>query len=225
MNVYAMIKNIGNFPFLSRNRSSVVDYFLLKNDDHFDVLLPNEYSDHCALHVSIKTTRPAVEQTNQNKSSELYLKWDESLVQTFRTDLLNNISQLRLLTNNLEIARLVSQYKVSLPLCKTSHLKRSEKIGKYQQAYLINVNKTKTGLILNAMRHAGNLIEPETNMYGTEMIIMEIIIFLKNNSTIKLEINVRSNILRVSKLAKSDPKRFSQNINSQVKKIHKIQTV
>ena len=80
---------------------------MLKNDDfvnidHFDVLLPNEYSDHCALYISIKRTRPPVEQTNQNKSSELYLRWDESLGQIFRTDLLNNVSQIRLLTNNLE---------------------------------------------------------------------------------------------------------------------------
>ena len=221
-------KKIGNFTFLSRNGSSVVDYFLLKNDDfvnidHFDVLLPNEYSDHCTLYISIKRTRQPAEQTNQNKSSELYLKWDESLGQIFRTDLLNNISQIRLLTHNLENHPIGESVQSFIAFMQDFAFKT---FGKNREAPTDLSNKRKQNKnwfnteCYEACREfntARNKYERNRNDNNRNNYISKKQQYNRIKNKCKKQY-ARKEGLRVSKLAKSDPKKFWQNVNLQSKK-------
>ena len=81
---------------------------ILKNNLFFNRPFNQSISksiDQSVIYNQINNQMPPKEKYKNRKSGDRNKrknKWDESLGQIFRTDLLNNISQIRLLTNNLE---------------------------------------------------------------------------------------------------------------------------
>ena len=84
---------------------STVDYILLENNNfslmkEFNIILINEFSDHCALHFCFERKKQSSLPT-ANPAHELYLAWDDIHIDTFRNKLLDNINTLHRLADNI----------------------------------------------------------------------------------------------------------------------------
>ena len=99
--------NIGEYTFHSMNGSSTVDYLLLNIHDlqfisNFEILNPNEFSDHCGIKVHIESKQIPV-LNNVMTNSETYLKWDENNIQNFKDLISNNQNLLNDITSSIEV--------------------------------------------------------------------------------------------------------------------------
>ena len=100
-------KNKGNFTFISKNASTVIDYVLANQTDFklfnsFEILPPNEFSDHCAIYFSLWCTRPSLSHDQTGNYSEPILAWETTCTMPFRNDLNKQLPLLGNLTMSLQ---------------------------------------------------------------------------------------------------------------------------
>ena len=95
-------KDVGDFTFFNQNGASVVDYFLLHQDDfkyikQYAVMPPNEFSDHCALHICIERMRSdVISRETESSAPELFICWDDTEIEHF-----DNIATLEQVIDNI----------------------------------------------------------------------------------------------------------------------------
>ena len=95
-----MMTKYRRFYFFNQNGASVVDYFLLHQNDfkhvkQYAVMPPSEFSDHCALHICIERIQSDVmSRETESSAPELFICWDDTQIDTFRNSLLDNIATL-----------------------------------------------------------------------------------------------------------------------------------
>lgn len=99
----------GLFTFTNINGNSTVDYLLMNINDFkhvtdFYVSLPTDLSDHNAINICLQTKRSTTDaRDNVNSINEnyMYLQYDETLSETYRNILLDNINTLEQLTDGI----------------------------------------------------------------------------------------------------------------------------
>ena len=99
-------KTKGNFTFISRNTSTVIDYVLanqteFKPFNSFEILPLNEFSDHCAIYLSLGCTYPLLSHDQTGNHSAPILAWETTCTMLFRNDLNKQLSLLGNLTMSL----------------------------------------------------------------------------------------------------------------------------
>ena len=100
-------KTKGNFTFISRNASTVIDYVLANQTDFklfnsFEILPLNEFSDHCAIYFSLGCTHPLLSHDQTGNHSEPILAWETTCTMLFRNDLNKQLPLLGNLTMSLQ---------------------------------------------------------------------------------------------------------------------------
>ena len=100
-------KTKGNFTFISRNASTVIDYVLANKTDFklfnsFEILPLNEFSDPCAFYFSLGCTHPLLSHDQTGNHSEPILAWETTCTMLFRNDLNKQLPLLGNLTMSLQ---------------------------------------------------------------------------------------------------------------------------
>ena len=99
--------NIGEFTFLNNNANTVIDYVLANQHDlkyfsTFKIEPNNEFSDHCAVHFSLRCKRPIESRDRENGQEEPFIAWDSSRVTSFCDSMLNQCPVLDKITRDLD---------------------------------------------------------------------------------------------------------------------------
>ena len=169
----------GNYTYINVNGESVVDYCLSNPDDfkyflHFEVCPPTDLSDHCALNICLQTNRSTTESHDKTPTNERYLAWDETMADTYRSQLLDSIDTLRYLSSNLKHDNIddsviqFTQYMqekafnvFGLPVLKVTCQNTVNQIH-------LTLDQGSCGLIKSALTHEKNLTLHETNTYAVK---------------------------------------------------------
>ena len=144
----------------------MVDYLLLNIHDlqfitNFEILQPNEFSD-CGIKIHIKSKQNQIS-SNSNMDSEMYFKWDEINIQSFKDLISNNQNLINDITSSIETSdtdQVVEQF--------TSIIKDHafNIFGKHVIIMSQSQNKRflikNNGLIMNAIMHEYNIRSLET---------------------------------------------------------------
>ena len=87
---------IGDFTFYNEKGCSVVDYLLLNQYDFnliesFDILMPNEFSDHCSISFSIKRKAVRCKSRDPEPECQRFIVWDDTRVNDLLTSYMVNV--------------------------------------------------------------------------------------------------------------------------------------
>lgn len=217
---------VGDFTFYNRNGASVVDYILLNNNDfqfieYFDILPPNEFSDHCAISFGIHCNRSKNVSLDSVAVTEQFIMWDESRADAFNTRLSEEANVLEQITENLDaesIDQSVTQFMTFMQRHAFSVFGKSRKIPNYRSP-----NKNRQPW-LNAeciqartsYNRARNLFLRNKTQENKQLFLNRKRAYIAMKRKHKRRYKKREGT-RVNNLAKSNPKAFWKNVNKQYK--------
>jgi len=107
-----------------QNGSSTVDYLLLgllylPYINNFEILPPNEFSDHCPISFSINIKTNKSENLHESEN-QTYIKYDPSLADSFKQEIITHIHEINNLTthmNDTQTNETVNQFTTIMQTC------------------------------------------------------------------------------------------------------------
>ena len=219
-------KSVGEYTYMSHNGMSVVDYLLACNNDFqyisaFEIMPPSSCSDHNAVYFCVERLCPVSVPHNFDSHEDIYLEWDDSKINIFREYLSNNTERLTRLTDNVHNATVdesihcftvfmqENAFKVFGKKRKTYY---SESSFGFKKKWFNNecfsakkeFNKARNTFLRNRNEENKALFIKQRKLYNC--------VKRKYKTVYK-----RAEGIRVSRLAKDNPKSFWRNVKAQYK--------
>ena len=224
-------KGIGEFTFYGQNGCSAVDYLLLSLLDfetisHFNVCETTEFSDHAGITFGIFCKkRTQIDQSTPNETPPRKILWNENKAESFKNDVSNLCGLFDSLSQSLEqdssetnINNNLKKFSDSLYSCSDAHF--GTNICAENSSSPIKENRWFDNECRSAKREF-NSAKRQFSQNRSEQNRTNFIKCRTKFNKIKRKAKAkfkRNEGLKISKLAKSNPKSFWKKINKFVRK-------